>query len=157
MHTYPYEGVATCPRVPSMNTVFTDAICRILCLRRRRTYHWPAIAITHCASVFRIVAGTLSAFHARTTTSLRFSLLTRNTAVLLSSFVFFFSSFFFFTRILIVTNTLPVSAQFRFRVGIPLDERFLWNFFRGQVNSFFLEPHFLENLFCSSRDAARLR
>lgn len=81
-----------------MNTVFTDAICRILCLRRRRTYHWPAIAITHCASVFRIVAGTLSAFHARTTTSLRFSLLTRNTGVLLSSFVFFFSSFFFHTN-----------------------------------------------------------
>lgn len=95
------RGLQRVHAFPSMNTVFTDAICRILCLRRRRTYHWPAIAITHCASVFRIVAGTLSAFHARTTTtpSLPFSLLTRNTSIVLSSFVpvFFFFFYFFHT------------------------------------------------------------
>lgn len=144
-----------------MNTVFTDAICRILCLRRRRTYHRPAIAITHCASVFRIVEGggggggtTVRISRPHHHHNPRFSPLLANTSVLLSSFLpcyFSFLSFFFFE---FPSQRTPLSPHFVSALSFRTLERFSFQFLdilffttsSKDVTLMFVQEHFLESL-----------
>lgn len=143
-----------------MNTVFTDAICRILCLRRRRTYHRPAIAITHCASVFRIVEGgggggtTVRISRPHHHHNPRFSPLFANTSVLLSSFLpcyFSFLSFFFFE---FPSQRTPLSPHFVSALSFRTLERFSFQFLdilffttsSKDVTLMSVQEHFLESL-----------